>query len=68
MVSLVEVQALLSAYQAYAPQISALVFLMAVHAQTQTSAQEERARLVLVAPLRLVSQVLVHPAPLQTCA
>lgn len=68
MVSRVEVRAVLSAYQAYAPQISALVLLMAVPAQTQTSAQEERARLVLAALLRLVSQVLVHPAPLQTCA
>ena len=69
MVSLVEDRAALSAYQAHATaQISALVLLMAALAQTQTSAQEERALLVLAAPPQLVSQLLVQPACLQTCA
>lgn len=69
MASLVEDKAGLSAYQARATaQISALVSLMAPLAQTQTSAQEERAQSVLAALPQLVSQLLAHLARLQTCA
>ena len=68
MASLVEDKAVLSASQARAAQISALVLLMAALAPTQTSAQEERAQSVLAALPHTVSQLLVQPARLQTCA
>ncbi len=63
-------QAALNAYQATATprQICALALLMAPLAPAQTNAQRERARLVMAAPLKLVSHPVVQHARLPTCA
>lgn len=69
MASLVEDRAVRSAYQAHATaQMSAQALLMALLAPTQTSVQEERARLVMAAPPKLVLQLQVQNVRLQTCA
>lgn len=70
MVIHVQGQAAQNAYQAHATyrQTCAPALLMALLAPAQTNAQRERARLVLAAPLKLVSHQVVQHVSLPTCA